>query len=51
MDEDSDEDSTPIVLVGTERIPISQVTPEVISKMTTAEKDAYVLQYQDFYSE
>jgi hypothetical protein len=51
MDEDDDDESAPLVSVGTDRIPISQVTEHVVAKMTSAEKEAYVQQYQDFYSQ
>lgn len=51
MDEDDDDDSVPVVTVGSERVPINQVTPDVIAKMTPAEKEAYVQQYQDFFND
>ena len=45
-----DEETSPTVQVGAERIPISDVTDDVIARMTADEKEAYILAYQDYYS-
>ena len=45
-----DDDATPTVQVGSERIAISDVTDDVIGRMTADEKEAYILAYQDYYS-
>ncbi|XP_043225901.1 general transcription factor IIE subunit 1-like isoform X4 [Amphibalanus amphitrite] len=49
MDSD-DDDTSPTVQVGAERIAISDVTDDVIARMTADEKEAYILAYQDYYS-
>ncbi|XP_037080384.1 general transcription factor IIE subunit 1-like [Pollicipes pollicipes] len=49
MDSDDDE-ATPTVQVGTERIPIADVGDDVIARMTADEKEAYILAYQEYYS-
>lgn len=49
MDSDDDE-ASPTVQVGSERIAISDVTDDVIGRMTADEKEAYILAYQDYYA-
>jgi len=48
MEDDEEDDSVPMVTVGSERIPINQVDESVIAKMTPAEKETYVQQFQDY---
>jgi hypothetical protein len=48
MEEDEDDDSVPIVIVGSERISINLVDESVVARMTAAEKETYVQQYQDY---
>ena len=45
-----DDDAAPTVQVGSERIAISDVTDDVIGRMTADEKEAYILAYQEYYS-
>jgi len=49
-DDDDDDDELPSVRVGNEEVTITDVTEEVISKMTADELDRYNQVYQDFYS-
>jgi len=39
MDDDDEDDNVPLVVVGSERIPINQVNEDVIAKMTPSEKE------------
>jgi magnesium-transporting ATPase (P-type) len=50
-DDDDDKDSGPIVDVGSERIHINLVTEQVIARMTPAEKESYVQQYQEYHDD
>lgn len=47
MDSD-DEESVPQVSVSGENYPITEVDNALIAKMTQAEKNAYMLIYQDY---
>ena len=52
MDDDSDgDDDIPTINVGGEEYDITDVTPEVIAKMTTEEMEKYNQLYQDFYKD
>lgn len=51
--EQSDEESgdIPSVVVGNEEIAITDVTPEIIARMTPEEQERYTQTFQDFYSD
>ena len=52
MDDDSDEnDDIPTIKVGGEDYDITDVTPDVIAKMSSEELDKYNQLYQDFYKD
>jgi len=51
MEDDEDEDSVPLVTVGSDKIPLTSITEDVIARMTPAEREVYVQLYQDFYYE
>ena len=52
MEDDSDEnDDIPTISVGGEEYDITDVTPDVIAKMTSDEMDKYNQLYQDFYKD
>jgi len=52
MDDDSDgEDDIPTINVGGEEYDITDVTTEIIAKMTTEEMEKYNQLYQDFYKD
>jgi len=52
MDDDSDgEDDIPTINVGGEEFDITDVTTEIIAKMTTEEMEKYNQLYQDFYKD
>jgi len=52
MDEDDDDDDDiPAVLVGGEEIDITDITPDIIAKMTTEEMEKYNQVYQEFYKD
>lgn len=52
MEDDSDEnDDIPIINVGGEEYDITDVTPDVISKMSAEEMEKYNQLYQDFYKD
>ncbi|XP_076066276.1 transcription factor IIEalpha [Oratosquilla oratoria] len=48
MDSDDDDDVTPLVSVGGERIPITDVTNDIIARMTQEEKNLYINAYQEY---
>ena len=52
MDEDDDDDG-PMVSIGGARVPIQEVTDEMVAKMTPQEKEEYIRigqeMYQDMY--
>jgi hypothetical protein len=52
MDNSDDDDSgdIPTVKVGDEEITVTDVTPEIIAKMTPEEQERYTQIFQDFYS-
>ena len=49
-DDDDDGGDIPTVRVGNEDIAVTDVTPEIIAKMTPEEQDRYTQIFQDFYS-
>ena len=52
MDDDSDgENDIPTINVGGEEFDITDVTTEIIAKMTTEEMEKYNQLYQDFYKD
>ncbi len=51
MDSDDDDDDMPTVLVGGEEIVITDITPDIIAKMTTEEMERYNQVYQEFYKD
>ena len=51
MDSDDDDDDMPTVLVGGEDITITDITPDIIAKMTTEEMERYNQVYQEFYKD
>ena len=52
MEDDSDEnDEIPTIRVGGEDYDITDVTPDVIAKMSSEELDKYNQLYQDFYKD
>ena len=53
LDDSDDEDQVPMVSVGDEKIPLTDVQsdPQLIAKMTPAEKDAYIQLYQEYYND
>lgn len=50
MEDDDEDDSIPLVIVGSEKIPITEVSEDIIAKMTPQEKETYVQQYQEHYN-
>jgi hypothetical protein len=51
-DEDGeDDDDIPTIMVGGEEIDITDVTPDIIAKMTTEEMERYNQVYQEFYKD
>lgn len=51
MDEDDDDDDIPTIMVGGEEIDITDVTPDIIARMTTEEMERYNQVYQEFYKD
>merc|ERR1719369_2066289 len=52
MEDDSDgDDDIPTINVGGEEFDITDVTTEIIAKMTTEEMEKYNQLYQDFYKD
>ena len=52
MDDDSDEnDDIPTINVGGEDYDLTDVTPDVIAKMSPEEMEKYNQLYQDFYKD
>ncbi len=52
-DDDEDDDDSgdiPTVRVGNEEIVVTDVTPEIIAKMTGEEQERYTQIFQDYYS-
>jgi len=49
MDSD-DEDQVPLITVGSDKIPINEINDLIIARMTPAEEEAYIQQYQDLYA-
>ncbi|ODM94353.1 General transcription factor IIE subunit 1 [Orchesella cincta] len=51
MEDDEDDDTNvPTVMVGTQRIPITDVDEEVIAKMSSSEQEVYIQVCQDYYA-
>ncbi len=51
MDEDEEEDNNvPTVMVGSQRVPITDVDESVIAKMTSSEQETYIQITQDYYT-
>jgi len=50
MEDEDDDDGVPLVIVGSEKIPITQVDESVIARMTAQEKETYVQQFQDYHN-
>ena len=51
MDDEDDEDGdVPTVRVGNEDVVVTEVTPEIIARMTTEEQERYTQIFQDYYS-
>ena len=48
--ESEDDDPTPMVAVGSEKYPLTDITPDIIAKMSASEKETYIQQYQEYYS-
>ena len=52
MEDESDgDDDIPTISVGGEEFDITDVTPEIIAKMTSEEMEKYNQLYQDFYKD
>ena len=51
MDDDDEDDDIPTILVGCEEIDITDVTPDIIARMTTEEMERYNQIYQEFYKD
>lgn len=51
MDEDEEDDyNVPTVIVGGQKIPITEVNEDVIAKMNPLEQETYIQVCQDYYS-
>jgi len=48
--ESDEDDQMPVVSVGSEKIPLTDINEEIITRMSATEKEAYIQQYQEFYS-
>jgi len=51
MEDDDDDDDIPTIMVGGEEIDITDITPDIIAKMTTEEMERYNQVYQEFYKD
>jgi len=51
MDDDDEDDDIPTVMVGGEDIDITDITPDIIARMTTEEMERYNQVYQEFYKD
>ena len=51
MEDDDDDDDIPTIMVGGEEVDITDVTPDIIAKMTTEEMERYNQVYQEFYKD
>jgi transcription initiation factor TFIIE subunit alpha len=49
MESDEDE-SVPMVAVGNDKIPLTDINEDVIARMSASEKETYIQQYQEFYA-
>lgn len=50
-DDDDDDDDIPTIMVGDEVVDITDVTEEIIARMTTEEMERYNQVYQEFYKD
>jgi len=51
IEDDDERDQAPLVVVGNEKIPLTEIKPEIINRMTNSEKETYLQQYQDYYAD
>lgn len=53
LDSEDDDEQVPMVTIGELKVPLSEVSanPQLITKMTPAEKDAYIQLYQEYYND
>ena len=50
MDSDEDDGHVVYVSIGSQKIPLHEVTEDDIHRMTPSEKETYIQQYQEMYS-
>lgn len=50
-DGDDDDEEIPMIVVGTRRIPLTEIDDAIIRQMTQEEKDRYIQVYQEYYSD
>ncbi|XKL62563.1 hypothetical protein PGB90_002396 [Kerria lacca] len=48
---EEDDDEVPMIVVGTRRIPLTEVDDSIIRQMNQEEKDRYIQVYQEYYSD
>ena len=51
MESEEDDDEVPTVMIGSRRIPLTEIDDTVIRQMTQEEKDRYIQVYQEYYSD
>lgn len=51
MEGEEDDDEVPMIVVGTRRIPLTEVDDSIIRQMNQEEKDRYIQVYQEYYSD
>lgn len=51
MESDGDEEAVVMVIIGDIKVPLNEVTDELISKMSPMEKDNYIQLSQEMYAD
>ena len=51
VESEEDDDEVPTVMIGSRRIPLTEIDDTVIRQMTQEEKDRYIQVYQEYYSD
>ncbi|XP_064628949.1 general transcription factor IIE subunit 1-like [Lineus longissimus] len=51
MESDDDDDGVPMVSIGDTKVPINEVSEEMVAKMTLSEKEAYIKLGQEMYAD
>ena len=51
MESEDDDDDDPLVMVGGQQLPYSQISKEIVAKMTQQERDEWVRIGQEMYSD